>query len=257
MAQNRNGPVLIVEDEPDFADLLAYGLSARGYDVVCAADGLEALEVQGKGPVSVVITDVRMPRMDGLELLCRLKQNRGTSPAVILTTANPDVTAEQAHALGAEAMFCKPFRLTELMSSVARLTRPLAEWWGDKADASLARSVQCRFASLDPGDNDHLCALGRGGIQIPVREPEPYVGLQVRFNVDVATGPIRHLAGTGVTRWTRLLHGDEAAWACGVEFEYLDDETRVPFLDWLRDVNPLPYIPSVGGNGDAEPDARG
>jgi len=255
MVQNDNGSVLIVEDEPDFADLLAYGLSTKGYNVLCAADGLEALSMQEKADISVMVTDVRMPKMDGLELLRHMGQKQGASPAVILTTANPDVTAEQAHALGAEALFCKPFRLVDLMASVTRLTTPVAERWSENAGSPAARGVQCRLASLDPSENEHRFALGRGGAQIPIPQPEPYVGLHVNFEVEVTSGPIQRLRGTGVTRWTRPMHGEEGTWACGIEFEYLDDATRDAFLDWLTEARPLPFIPSVTANGASEPDA--
>jgi DNA-binding response OmpR family regulator len=119
--------VIVADDDPDLRQLVAFALRVRGFDVVQAADGAEALATLGLGPTGaddIVVADVRMPELSGLELLSALRLP--PSPTrVVLMTAFPDFeTRARAGELGVDAFFDKPFDIDELVRAVVGLTAP-------------------------------------------------------------------------------------------------------------------------------------
>jgi putative two-component system response regulator len=122
---DRPGPVnapkcLVVDDEPRLRQVLVRLMEADGFDCAQAGNGVEALESLEKNPVMLVLTDLRMPRMDGMELL-REVRSRYPDTAVILITAVADVeVAVSCLAIGAMDYLTKPFHLEEVRARVAQ-----------------------------------------------------------------------------------------------------------------------------------------
>lgn len=112
--------ILIVDDEEDTLHLMSETLGKWGYNAVVARNGLEALEKFDQVPVDVVITDVRLPKMDGVTLLEQIK-NRNLDTEVILFTGYPGVeSAVDALKKGAYDYLIKPVDLTELKLKLER-----------------------------------------------------------------------------------------------------------------------------------------
>src|SRR3989339_88630 len=106
--------LLIIDDEQGIRDLLSYELTSRGYEVVTANDGLEALEKIKADHFHIVISDVKMPRMGGLETLEAIKK-MGLGIEVIMTTGFGSVdTAVDCMKKGAYDFIMKPYNLDEL-----------------------------------------------------------------------------------------------------------------------------------------------
>ena len=119
--------VLVVDDSAIVRRQVHGALEAAGFDVVEAADGKEALERLGMGPVDLVMCDVNMPHMGGIELLeCIREKAMVVAPFVMLTTeAEPDMVA-RARALGAKGWIVKPFRPELLVAAAKKLTAAAA-----------------------------------------------------------------------------------------------------------------------------------
>jgi DNA-binding response OmpR family regulator len=112
--------ILVVDDEADLAAILANRLRRAGYAVSVAADGLEALEMIRREPPALVLLDIRMPRLDGLETLRRIRGESATARLpVIVMTANAD-PADRARALecGADECLAKPFETAEMLARI-------------------------------------------------------------------------------------------------------------------------------------------
>jgi DNA-binding NtrC family response regulator len=113
--------ILIVDDDPDIRESLPGGLSALGAEIATAKDGEEALAQVGSGPPDIVLTDVRMPGLDGLELL-RLLRQRAPAVDVILMTAYDDMpTVVTGMREGARDFLVKPLDLHHLRRVVAEV----------------------------------------------------------------------------------------------------------------------------------------
>jgi len=110
--------VLIVDDEQDFLDTLSKRLTKRRLHVVCASSGPEALEKLAQEAFDVVVLDVRMPHMSGIETLGEIKK-LNPSPEVIMLTGHADLeVAVQGMELGAFDYLMKPADIDELLYKI-------------------------------------------------------------------------------------------------------------------------------------------
>src|SRR5256885_5185767 len=109
--------VLVVDDDVDAREALATALSHAGYVVEVAADGSEALAQLGCWPADVVVSDVCLPGMSGVDLVQALRHRGLPQPVVLITGLEPDLTSD-APALGAAACLHKPMTLEELVWTI-------------------------------------------------------------------------------------------------------------------------------------------
>lgn len=130
MDANENKPrILVVDDESQITRVLRTGLKARGYDVRVAADGAAALDILGDWQPDLVVTDLSMPNMDGLEL-CRRLRAISQLPIIVLSAKGEEQTKVEALDIGADDYVTKPFGMDELLarvrSALRRATTPIA-----------------------------------------------------------------------------------------------------------------------------------
>jgi CheY-like chemotaxis protein len=111
--------VLVVEDDIVIGEVIRDLLESEGYRVVVANDGATALRLVQAARPSLILLDLRMPRLDGRAFLAQLGPRTGARPPVILTTAANE-SVQEAMAAQVEAVVAKPFRLDELLAAVAR-----------------------------------------------------------------------------------------------------------------------------------------
>jgi len=109
--------ILVVDDEAQLTKVLRTGLKSRGYDVRVAADGLAGYEVFNDWHPNLVITDLAMPNMDGLEL-CRRLRAHSQVPIIVLSAKGEEKTKIEALDLGADDFVTKPFGIDELLARV-------------------------------------------------------------------------------------------------------------------------------------------
>jgi CheY-like chemotaxis protein len=109
--------VLVADDDGDILHLVGLRLERAGYDVIRAKDGVEALELIEGRDLDIAVVDVMMPRMDGHELVRRLRARPDTAdlPILILTAAVHDRVAEESALAGADAHMRKPFSPKDLV----------------------------------------------------------------------------------------------------------------------------------------------
>ena len=115
--------VLVVEDDPDVRTALTRALSFEGYEVATASDGGRALEMVLNDPPSVIVLDVMMPFVDGLETCRRLRARGDETPILMLTAKNQPDDVVYGLKLGADDYVTKPFRVSELVARVEALLR--------------------------------------------------------------------------------------------------------------------------------------
>ena len=112
--------ILLVEDDPDIRELVAYKLSRGGFEVIEAADGLAALQAARTRPPDAVVLDMGLPRLSGIEVCRELRAAPATAavPIIMLTGAVRLQELEQAYAAGASDYLVKPFSPRELQRRV-------------------------------------------------------------------------------------------------------------------------------------------
>ena len=118
--------VLVVEDSAGLREIMSIGLRASGHDVAQAPDGRRALDLQREHPYEVVVTDLFMPEMDGIETIQTLRQEF-PDIAIVAISGVPTKTGadflEVAEKLGADRVLRKPFTIPELLAAVEAARR--------------------------------------------------------------------------------------------------------------------------------------
>ncbi len=128
--------ILLVDDELNMLLVLEAMLEKEHYDVVTASDGLEALSVLERGDVAVVVTDLKMPRLDGLELLGRIQTHYPSIPVIIITAHGTVETAVDALKKGACDYITKPFDQDDLKNIIGKAFKTSALNDSEPASAS-------------------------------------------------------------------------------------------------------------------------
>jgi len=124
--------VLVVEDEPTLVETLSYNLARQGYAVVTAMDGRSALELARRELPDIILLDVMLPELDGIEV-CRILRQEMAVPIIMLTARDEEIDKVVGLEVGADDYITKPFSMRELMARVkanlrrVRLTRQESE----------------------------------------------------------------------------------------------------------------------------------
>lgn len=118
--------VLTVDDAPTMRKVVALALAGVGHEVIEAEDGVAALQLLQTRRVDLIITDVNMPRMDGIEFTrqARLLPALRTTPILLLTTESDPTMKARGRAAGATGWIVKPFRQDQLQAVVAKVLTP-------------------------------------------------------------------------------------------------------------------------------------
>jgi len=121
--------ILLVDDEPDILEIISYNLSAEGYQVITAENGVEALKLAKKQLPQLIVLDVMMPEMDGIEACEKMRQMPELSNAVItfLTARGEDYSQLAGFDAGADDYITKPIKPKVLLSKVKALLRRFKE----------------------------------------------------------------------------------------------------------------------------------
>ncbi|NOZ29884.1 MAG: response regulator transcription factor [Chloroflexi bacterium] len=114
--------VLVVEDEPILVETLTYNLRRQGYEVLTAMDGLSALNLARQERPDLIVLDLMLPKLDGLEV-CRILRQEMSIPILMLTARADEVDRVVGLEMGADDYLTKPFSMRELLARVKALLR--------------------------------------------------------------------------------------------------------------------------------------
>ena len=120
---NKQNYILVIDDEPHMRRVLEIMLRQAGHKVFSASDGQEALELMHVNRIDLVITDMRMPRMDGIELLTRMRAEDNQTPVIVVTAHGSIESAVDAMRHGASDYILRPFDLETLELSISRVLK--------------------------------------------------------------------------------------------------------------------------------------
>jgi DNA-binding response OmpR family regulator len=121
--------ILVVDDEPAVTDLLVYNLRKSGYEPLVAVDGLEALRLARQSHPDLILLDLMLPELDGLDV-CRELRKASAVPIIMITARGEEIDRVVGLELGADDYVAKPFSVRELLArikAVLRRTSPIDE----------------------------------------------------------------------------------------------------------------------------------
>ncbi len=173
--ESTKGRVAFADDEENLRETVLYALRKEGYEAVGYGDGLSAWEGQQAAPADVVILDILMPRMDGLELCRRLRAGSESLPILFLSSRDEELDRVLGLELGADDYLCKPFSMRELIARVRVLFRRLAlargkEGAGDKAEAEKPEEKVLEIGPLKLDLQRYLVSWKGAQVQLTLTE---------------------------------------------------------------------------------------
>jgi two-component system response regulator RegX3 len=158
--------VLVVEDEDSFVEALTIGLRREGFRVQVARDGVEALDVFDAVAPDLVLLDVMLPRMSGIDV-CRELRRRSVVPIIMITAKSAEIDTVVGLEVGADDYVTKPYRMREL---VARMRAVLRRRATDSAAVLDGDVLEVGDVSLDP--ERHEVVIRGQVVQLPLKEFE-------------------------------------------------------------------------------------
>lgn len=157
--------ILLVEDEESYRDPLTYQLTREGFDVVATASGPEGLEAFDRGGVDLVLLDVMLPGMSGVEV-CRELRARSAVPVIMLTAKDTEVDKVVGLEIGADDYVTKPYSFRELLARIRAVLRRGREEGGADDDGVL----EVGPVRLDP--ERHVVQVRGEKVAFPLKEFE-------------------------------------------------------------------------------------
>ena len=157
--------ILVVDDEPSYRDALSVALQREGFAVDTAADGVEALERVAASRPALILLDVMLPRISGVDV-CREIRKTSRVPIIMVTARNAEIDAVVGLEVGADDYVTKPFRLRELIARVRAALRRLPgdlEEQGERAD-----QIEVGEVRLDAAR--HEVSVHGEQVQLPLKE---------------------------------------------------------------------------------------
>lgn len=155
--------ILIVDDDPQIRDVLRIALKNAGHTVTEAGDGAEGLAKARNGKADLIVLDIGLPEMDGLEL-CRRLRAADETPVLFLTARDEEIDRILGFELGGDDYVTKPFSPREL---VARI-RAILKRADPESDPGTIQPLKHGALRLDP--ERHLCAFGNAQVALTARE---------------------------------------------------------------------------------------
>ena len=239
--QLTDATVLIVDDEEVICEIIAAWFVRHARRVLSAGNGQEALKLLAESHVDAIVSDVRMPVMDGVALVRATAANGAERPRVVLVTGFSDLQPRDAYALGVEAIIEKPLERDHLLDAVKRSLADRNELWSKPVESSpddvLAASPVCfaSFASLADALRDGQIAFGRGGFCLKTSHKFREGPVQFRLEFEAEH---KIISGMGMVRWCSPAEG-----LLGVEIFYIDDQNRGWMADLAESKKLESYIP--------------
>jgi len=162
------GTILVVEDEASFVEALTIGLRREGFDVVVATDGAQALEMFDEVQPDLVLLDVMLPKISGIDV-CRQLRKKTQIPIIMVTAKGAEIDTVVGLEVGADDYVTKPYRLRELVARMRAVLRR-TELNGVTAMVLAPGIVQVGDVSLDP--EEHRVSVRNRQLSLPLKEFE-------------------------------------------------------------------------------------
>jgi two-component system, OmpR family, response regulator len=219
----KKGSILVVEDEEKIARVLELELEYEGYQVTKVIDGLEALEAYRTSSWDLILLDVMLPGLSGIELLRRIRKNDLHTPVILLTAKSSVEDKVSGLDLGANDYITKPFQIEELL---ARIRAALRIKRTEEEQPKNANEDLLRFADLSVNQKSREVIRGNGeSIDLTPREYDLLVYLMVNKRQVLSRDQIL-----------------EAVWG----YDFFGDTNVVDvYIRYVRKKIDLPHLPSL------------
>jgi CheY-like chemotaxis protein len=234
--------ILLVDDEPQLLEIFGFWLATAGCrNLHTAADGEAALAVLQTIHVDLLITDIRMPIMDGITLVRQLGRMVTQIPSVVFVSGFADVDQREMYDLGVQAFLAKPLPREDFIAVLEKALADRTSLWLTPMRIPPRQSVLIQAKPNGEAEDEDFVQWGRGGFSARYRGPAKLgkVAFICRFLAEK-----RDMVGEGYVRW--FSRTDQTI---GIELAFLDSTCRSWVLEKLTTLNPRSFIPTFMEEG--------
>jgi CheY-like chemotaxis protein len=229
--------ILIVDDEPMLLEIFGFWLASAGCDkVYTASDGNDALAVLEKTSIDLLVTDIRMPGMDGITLVRCLGEKKDSVPTIVFVSSFGEIDHREMYALGVEAFIAKPLLREELLEVLEKAVAERSSLWLTPMAVTPRQTMVSDMERDNKTSEARTIRLGRGGFSAPHLGALGRGRVTFRCQIPMETF---ELSGQGYVRWY-----SKADRTVGIEFYYLDSACRAWTLGQIAATNPRSFIPA-------------
>lgn len=239
--------ILVVDDDEALRVMLKELLTEYGFSVELAENGKKALEKLEKFKADVVLTDIRMPIMDGIALLMAIRTRNPIEPCVLVTSGYTSHQLDIIYDAGANGFFSKPFSALSVRDAIQRAFVPVETRWSQPTPPTFEIKIGKRYPAFEYMISSGEMRFGNGGFFIHQSNPNAKVGDHIFFSIHFErTTPIEKLEGSGIVRWVNLVDQDPIRKkGLGIEILSIKDPSLKLFCGWLRKQNFKSFIPRI------------
>jgi CheY-like chemotaxis protein len=228
--------ILVVDDELELLEIFSAWLGRYGFRVFTAPNGAEALKVLRTQKMDVLLSDIRMPVMDGVTLVRTLNQMETPPPKIIFVTGYGNISRREIFAMGVEALLDKPLSRPILLDTLDRCLMDSADKWLTPSPEPAAQRAMLEMEGLEEATAASAFTLGRGGCcvacQLPLKE-----GVSIDLSVRFAREGLS-LEAQGTVVWV-----DAEQKKAGVAFDFLQPQCRPWVLARINSEDPRSFVP--------------
>lgn len=244
MNNSKKVRVLIVDDEVDLVEILSSLFQLFQCEVLTAYNGVEALKIAQSNDLDIIVTDVRMPEMNGVELLKNIKKMQDKAPKVFMISGFTDFTLEQLYQLGVDGFFNKPFDASSLKNNIMQALAGPKITFSKKPVEIPELDAKKNFDSLEAAKKQHDFALGKLGFCLKIQGNEYIPKELINFNINFKNDPdFTNIQGIGEIKWVNADKKSPNLYYIGVEFKYLESACLDSFINWSKKNKIITSIP--------------
>ncbi|MDB2447240.1 response regulator [bacterium] len=241
MSDIANMKLLVVDDEPALCELISFEFELKGASVVTAGNVDDAFEKYKATKPDLVITDIRMPGKDGIDLLKMIKAENLNTP-VILMTGYADIEYMEAFELGADDIFTKPVDRKSLAAAATVLCNERVEWLNREIPTEIEQFIDVEIDDILDDTSGSKLIWGRAGFFLETEIPFPSLDTFIQINLKSKnSGEITELKGK--VRFTRFddVHG------VGVQVYGIDGYKKPEITNFVSNLETVASIPKQNG----------
>lgn len=236
--------VLVVDDDIDLLEMIKDLFSNYGFTLFSALNGVAALKIIEANKIDIILTDIRMPQMDGIELLKNIRERDHSHPCVLVTSGYTDYSAAELFSLGANGFFHKPFNMATVRESLYKALLAKEDQWKIKVQGNFEHKIGRAFTDFNELTSSGIIQFGNGGFFFQQKNPTAKVNEGVSFKFKFEDDSILDkIEGTGIVRWVKIVDSPQYTAGMGIEIRTLADGCREKVCAWLKGQNFKPFIP--------------
>ncbi len=228
--------ILLVDDDPALLEATQDIFKLFGYQTVAVSSAELALEQLKSNIFEIVLSDIRLPKMDGYQLLQEIRNTVKTQICVFLTSGHNRYSIKQMYEAGATGFFEKPMDTTTIRDTIIKSLVPRFQRWSQRTQSS-DKKIELKFQSFEEMLESKKVKIGIGGLCIESPAHDFQIHQPVEFKVSFEQGV--EFSGAGIIRWV-----DPQTQNLGLEITFLEDNCRSFICQWLNQQEIKSYIPA-------------